>query len=120
MKRRRQVVQRMKWEDDKALPAFRASDSGEIRFRRTWSAPKISGGLCTADAQTSLGGAGCCHPGTIVVEYEGLDKKRLARVVLRNPSDTNHAVQCGGESACVSLLTSSGPFAILPSTSRGH
>ena len=112
----------MKWQDDKALPGVQSVPlwgnpaSGEHGMLR-----KFPAGYAPPMHKHPSVERVVVISGTIVVQYEGSDKKTLGPGSYSEiPPNTNHAVQCGGESACVFLLTSSGPFAILPSTSRGH
>ena len=112
----------IKWQDDKALPGVQSVPlwgnpaSGEHGMLR-----KFPAGYAPPMHKHPSVERVVVISGTIVVQYEGSDKKTLGPGSYSEiPPNTNHAVQCGGESACVFLLTSSGPFAILPSTSRGH
>lgn len=53
--------------------------------------------------------------GMIVVQYgEGVTKTLGPGSDSQIPANTNHAGQCGNESDCLLLLSSTGPFAILP------
>jgi quercetin dioxygenase-like cupin family protein len=57
--------------------------------------------------------------GTIAVLYGGYGEKLLGPGSYSEvPPNTDHAVKCGPQSECVFLLTSTGPFAIVPSTAR--
>ncbi len=57
--------------------------------------------------------------GTIAVQYDDSHEKLLGPGSYSEvPPNTDHAVKCEQKSECVFLLASSGPFAIVPSTSR--
>jgi quercetin dioxygenase-like cupin family protein len=59
--------------------------------------------------------------GTIIVQYAGDQPKVLGPGSYSEiPANTEHAVQCGKESDCIFLLSSSGPFAIVPSGEHQH
>lgn len=54
--------------------------------------------------------------GTIAVQYGGSNEKLLGPGSYSEvPPNTDHAVKCEPQSECVFLLTSSGPFAMVPS-----
>ena len=112
----------MKWQDDKKLPG--------VQSVPLWGDPASGEHGMFRKFPASYAPPMHKHPsvervvvisGTIVVQYEGSDKKTLGPGSYSEiPANTNHAVQCGSESECVFLLTSSGPFAILPATSTAH
>ena len=112
----------MKWQADKALPGVESvllwgdPASGEHGMLR-----KFPAGYAPPMHKHPSVERVVVISGTIVVQYEGSDKKTLGPGSYSEiPANTSHAVQCGSESDCVFLLTSSGPFAILPTTSTAH
>ncbi|MEY2498049.1 MAG: hypothetical protein QOD12_1605 [Verrucomicrobiota bacterium] len=112
----------MKWQADKALPDVQSvllwgnPASGEHGMLR-----KFPAGYAPPMHKHPSVERVVIISGTIIVQYEGSDKKTLGPGSYSEiAAKTNHAVQCGSESACIFLLTSSGPFAILPSTSTAH
>ena len=115
-------VGEMKWEKDKTLPAVQSvllwgdpasGDHGMLRKFPAGYAPPMHR-----------------HPsvervvvisGTMVVDYSGGQTKTLGPGSYSEiPANTDHAVQCGKEADCVFLLSSSGPFAIVPSDGGKH
>ena len=108
----------MKWEKDATLPSVQsvklwgdpaAGDHGMLR--------KFPAGYAPPKHQHPSVERVLVISGTMVVQYSGGQTKTLGPGSYSEiPRNTDHAVQCGKESDCVFLLTSSGPFAILPSS----
>jgi len=112
----------MKWQDDKTLPSVQSVPlwgnpaSGEHGMLRRFPA-----GYAPPMHKHPSVERVVVISGTIVVQYGGSKKKALGPGSYSEiPANTDHAVECGRQSACVFLLTSSGPFAIIPSTSHPH
>jgi len=111
----------MKWQNDKTLPSVQSVPlwgnpaTGEHGMLR-----KFPAGYAPPMHKHPSVERVVVISGTIFVQYGGSKKKALGPGSYSEiPANTNHAVQCGRTSACVFLLTSSGPFAIMPS-SRSH
>ena len=108
----------MNWQNDKTLPSVQSVPlwgnpaSGEHGMLR-----KFPAGYAPPMHKHPSVERVVVISGTIVVQYGGSNKKTLGPGSYSEiPPNTDHAVRCGRESACVFLLTSSGPFAIIPST----
>jgi quercetin dioxygenase-like cupin family protein len=107
----------MKWQNDKALPSVQSvplwgdPGSGEHGMLR-----KFPAGYAPPMHKHPSVERVVVISGTIVVEYGGSNRKTIGPGSYSEiPPNTDHAVRCGSESPCVFLLTSSGPFAIIPS-----
>ena len=108
----------IKWQNDKALPSVQSAPlwgnaaSGEHGMLR-----KFPAGYAPPMHKHPSVERVVVISGTIVVEYGGSNAKTLGPGSYSEiPPNTDHAVQCGKQSECVFLLTSSGPFKIIPST----
>lgn len=113
------AAREMKWENDKTLPAVQSvalwgdPTSGEHGMLR-----KFPAGYAPPMHKHPSVERVVVISGTIVVQYGGSNRKTLGPGSYSEiPPNTDHAVQCSNESPCVFLLTSSGPFAIIPSSS---
>lgn len=111
----------MKWQNDKTLSTVRSAPlwgnpaHGEHGMLRKFPA----GYAPPAHKHPSVERV-VVISGTIVVQYTGSGETTLGPGSYSEiPAGTAHAVRCGRESECLFLLTSSGPFAIIP-TSPPH
>ena len=109
----------MKWQSDKTLPSVQSVPlwgnpaSGEHGMLR-----KFPAGYAPPVHRHPSVERVVVISGTIAVQYGDSNEKLLGPGSYSEvPPNTNHAVKCGQKSECVFLLTSSGPFAIVPSTS---
>ena len=108
----------MKWTKDKVLPS--------VESVLLWGNPSIGEHGMLRKFPAGYGPPRHRHPslervvvisGTIVVQYGEAHTKTLGPGSYSEiPANTEHTVQCGKESDCVLLLSSSGSFAILPAT----
>src|SRR6266498_3572019 len=110
----------MEWQDDKALPGVQSVPlwgnpaSGEHGMLR-----KFPAGYAPPMHRHPSVERVVVISGRIAVQYGGSNEKLLGPGSYSEvPPNTDHAVKCGPQSECVFLLTSSGPFAIVPSTTR--
>ena len=110
----------MKWQNDKTLPSVQSVPlwgnpaSGEHGMLR-----KFPAGYAPPMHKHPSVERVVVISGTIAVQYGDSNEKLLGPGSYSEvPPNTDHAVKCGQESECVFLLTSPGPFAIVPSTSR--
>ncbi len=110
----------MNWQNDKALPSVRSVPlwgnpaSGEHGMLRRFPA-----GYAPPMHKHPSVERVVVISGTIAVQYGDSKEKLLGPGSYSEVRpNTDHAVRCGQKSECVFLLTSSGPFAIVPSTSR--
>jgi quercetin dioxygenase-like cupin family protein len=110
----------MNWQNDKTLPSVQSVPlwgnpaSGEHGMLR-----KFPAGYAPPMHKHPSVERVVVISGTIAVQYGGSNEKLLGPGSYSEvPPNTDHAVKCGPQSECVFLLTSSGPFAIVPSTTR--
>jgi quercetin dioxygenase-like cupin family protein len=110
----------MHWQNDKTLPSVQSVPlwgnpaSGEHGMLR-----KFPAGYAPPMHKHPSVERVVVISGTIVVQYGDSGEKLLGPGSYSEvPPNTDHAVKCGPKSECVFLLTSSGPFAIVPSTSN--
>lgn len=110
----------MNWQNDKTLPSVQSvplwgnPSSGEHGMLR-----KFPAGYAPPMHKHPSVERVVVISGTIAVQYGDSNEILLGPGSYSEvPPNTDHAVKCGQKSECVFLLTSSGPFAIVSSTSR--
>jgi len=106
----------MKWENDKVFPSVQSvllwgsPESGEHGMLR-----KFPAGFTPPPHRHPSVERVLVISGTIIVQHGGAPPKALGPGSYSEiPANIEHAVQCRPESQCVFLLSSSGPFAIVP------